>query len=288
MSEGPSASLAASHAAAASWMSLRPLLSVTSSSMATTLSTSSPSLRFPNAISQTRMSAGGTVATVATGCVGQAGLVERCHLYQLGQLDPLHQQLGDPVSAMHDDRRLRVEVDQGYLDFAAVTGVDRARAVDDRRAHARSQTRAGMDQPDHAVWDGNGDAGRHQRPLTGRQLDLERAVKVDARIPVVSTTGHRQIAIQAHNRQRGGHDVRDYSWPRVRYARHVAIRALPRTVVGAVVVVAAGTGAGRADRARGEPGRARTADLGAVCRAASRRRRRPAVVRQDRGARRRR
>ena len=46
------------------------------------------------------------MATVATGCVGQTGLVERRHLDQLGQLDPLHQQLGDPVAAVHDDRRL--------------------------------------------------------------------------------------------------------------------------------------------------------------------------------------
>src|ERR1700742_3672738 len=87
-------------------------------------------LCFPNAISQTRMSAGGTVATAATGCVGQAGLVERRHLDQLGQLDPLHEQLRDPVSAMHDDRRPGVQVDQGNLDLAAVTCIDRARAVD--------------------------------------------------------------------------------------------------------------------------------------------------------------
>jgi len=86
--------------------------------------------------------------------------------------------------------------------------------------------------------------------LTGRQLDVERAEKVDARVAVMGTAGHRQIAIKAHDRQRGGHDVRDYSWPRVRHARHLGIRALPRTVVGALVVVAAGTGAGRADRAR--------------------------------------
>jgi len=32
-----------------------------------------------------------------------------------------------------------------------------------------------MHQTDHAVRDGDGDAGRHQRPLTGRQLDVERA-----------------------------------------------------------------------------------------------------------------
>src|SRR5882762_10681084 len=97
----------------------------TSSSMAITSSgspASSPSLCFPNAISQTRMSAGGTVATGTTGCVGQAGLVERRHLDQLGQLDPLHQQLGDPVSAMQDDRLLGVEIDQRDLDLTPVPG----------------------------------------------------------------------------------------------------------------------------------------------------------------------
>src|ERR1700742_4226087 len=53
--------------------------------------------------SQTRMSAGGTVTTVATGCFGQSGLVEGRDLQQLDQLDPLHQQLGDAVAAMHQD-----------------------------------------------------------------------------------------------------------------------------------------------------------------------------------------
>ncbi len=44
------------------------------------------------------------MAAIATGGFGQAGLVERRHLDQLGQLDPLHKQLGDPVAAVHDDR----------------------------------------------------------------------------------------------------------------------------------------------------------------------------------------
>src|SRR6476469_10577170 len=99
-------------------------------------STSSPSLGFPNAISQTRMSAGGTVATVATGSVCQAGLVERRHLDQFGQFDSLNQQLCDPISSVHDNRFLRVEVDQRHLDLTAVAGVDRAGAVHDRKSYA--------------------------------------------------------------------------------------------------------------------------------------------------------
>src|SRR6201989_158155 len=122
-------------------MSKGPSSSSTSFTSSTGVpSASSLSLCFPNAISQTRMSAGGTVATVATGCVGQAGLVERRHLDQLRQLDPLHQQLGDPVSPMNDDRRLGVEVDESNLDLTAVPGVDRARAVDDRKSYARRHT----------------------------------------------------------------------------------------------------------------------------------------------------
>src|SRR5689334_7454588 len=112
MSNGPSSSSTSS--------------TFSTSSAAVTSAASSSALCFPNAMSQTRMSAGGTVATVATGCVGQAGLVERRHLDQLGQFDALHQQLGDPVSAVHDDRRLLVEVDQSHLDLTAVSGVDRA------------------------------------------------------------------------------------------------------------------------------------------------------------------
>src|SRR6478736_5491725 len=153
-------------------MSKGPSGSSTSVTSAGPSTSSSPSLRFPNAMSQTRMSAGGSVATVATGSVCQAGLVERRHLDQLGQLYALHQKLGDPVSAMHDDQRLGVEVDQGYLDLTAVSGVDRARAVDDRKTHARSQTRSRMHQTDHAVRDGDGDAGRHQCTLTRRQFDV--------------------------------------------------------------------------------------------------------------------
>ena len=44
------------------------------------------------------------MTTVATGCLGQPGLVERRDLDQLDQLDPLHQQLRDAVTAMHLDR----------------------------------------------------------------------------------------------------------------------------------------------------------------------------------------
>ncbi len=78
------------------------------------------------------------MTTIATGGFAQPGLVERRNLDQLRQLDPLHQQLGDAVTAMDHDRLGRVQVDQCDLDFAAVTGVDGAWTVHDRKPNARS------------------------------------------------------------------------------------------------------------------------------------------------------
>jgi hypothetical protein len=73
------------------------------------------------------------VATLATGSIGQPGLVERRHFDHVNQLDTLHQQLGDAVAAMHDDRHRGVEIDQGDLDLTTVASIDGARAVDDRK-----------------------------------------------------------------------------------------------------------------------------------------------------------
>ena len=63
-----------------------------------------------------------------------------------------------------------------------------------------------MHQSDHPVRNGDGDPRRHERALTGRQLDVDRAEQIDARIAVVGAAGHRQVAIEANDRQRGGHD----------------------------------------------------------------------------------
>ena len=146
------------------------------------------------------------MAALATGSVCQAGLVERRDLDQFGQLDSLNQQLCDPISSVHDNRFLRVEVDQRHLDLTAVAGIDRARAVHDRKPNAGSQTRARVYQPHHPVRDGDRDTGRHERTLTRREFDVERAEKIDAGVAVMGTARHRQIGVQAHDRQSGGHD----------------------------------------------------------------------------------
>ena len=72
-----------------------------------------------------------------------------------------------------------------------------------------------MDQSDHAVRNGHGDAGPHQRTVAGRQFDVFGAAQIDARITVVSAAGHREIAVQTNHRKTGGHDATDYPWPRV-------------------------------------------------------------------------
>lgn len=131
------------------------------------------------------------MAAVATGGVSQARLVERGHLDQLGQFYPLYQQLGNPVTALDHDRGMGIEVDQRNLDLAAITGVYRARTVDDRKAHAGSQTRARMDQSHHSVRNGHGDTGRDELALPGGQLDITRAVEVYTRVPIVRPAGHR-------------------------------------------------------------------------------------------------
>lgn len=139
------------------------------------------------------------MTAVATGCLGQPGLVERRDLDQLDQLDPLDQQLGDPVAAAHHDRRGRVEVDQRHLDLAAIAGVDGARTVDDRKPHSRSQSGPRMHQADHPVRDRDGDTGAHQGPLPGIEGDVFGAVEIDPRVAVVCTAGQREPGVEADN-----------------------------------------------------------------------------------------
>jgi hypothetical protein len=70
-----------------------------------------------------------------------------------------------------------------------------------------------VNQSHHAVRDSDGDAGGHQAPLSGSQFDVFGTAEIDARITVMGTGGHREIAVQANHRKAGGHDPRDYPWP---------------------------------------------------------------------------
>jgi len=150
------------------------------------------------------------VAAAATGSICQPSLVERRHIDKVDKLDALHQQLGDPVTALDDDRRRRVEIDQRDFDFATITGVDGAWTVDDRKPNARSQSGSWVHQPNHPVRDGDGDAGGHQRAVAGRQLDVLGAVEIHPRVTVVGPGGQRKPGVETNNRQTGRHGATDY------------------------------------------------------------------------------
>lgn len=150
------------------------------------------------------------MATVATGCLGQPGLVERRNLNQLYQFDPLHQQLGDAIAAVHHDGLDRIEVDQRNLDLAAIARVDGARTVDDRKPNARSQSRARMDQADHSERNGDRDARSHQGPPPRVQLDVFRAVEIDPGVAVVGALGQRQAGVKTDDGQTSRHGATDY------------------------------------------------------------------------------
>lgn len=131
------------------------------------------------------------MAAIATGSVCQPGLVERRHLDQLGKFDPLHQELGNAVTTPYRNWLLGVEIDQRHLDLSTVPGIDRPGTVHDRQADAAGQTRTRMDQSDHSVRNGDGDPGRHQGPVAGRQVHIDGTEQVHTCIAVVGPAGQR-------------------------------------------------------------------------------------------------
>lgn len=143
------------------------------------------------------------MATIATGGFGQARLVERRHLDQLDQLDLLHEQLGDAVAAMHHDGLGRIQIDQCDLDLAAIAGVDCARTVDDRKPHARSQSRTRVNQADHSEGNRDGHARAHQGASSRLQLEVFRAVEIDAGVALMGARGQWQLGIEANDGQTG-------------------------------------------------------------------------------------
>ena len=150
------------------------------------------------------------MAAVATGGIGQPGLVERRHLDHVDQLDSLHQQLGNTVTAMHNDRHRVVEIDQRDLDLTTVARVDRARAVDNRKPYPRSQSGSRVHQTDHADRDGDRDPGTYQRAVSGRQLDVFGAVEINAGVTMMGPGGQWKPGVETNNRQTGRHGATDY------------------------------------------------------------------------------
>lgn len=150
------------------------------------------------------------MATVAAGCLNQPGLVERRDLDQLYQLDPLHQQLGDTVTTLHGNRGHRVEVDQRNLELATIASVDCARTVDDRQSHPGGQSRAWMDQANHAERDGDRDPRPHQGSMPRREADVFCTVEINPGVAVVSAAGQGKLWVDTDNGQTGRHGATDY------------------------------------------------------------------------------
>lgn len=151
------------------------------------------------------------MAAVTARRLGEPDFIEGRHLDQLGQLDALHQQLRDTVAAVHDNRVVRIKIDQRDLDLTTVASVDGTGSVDDRKPYPRSQTGSRMHQPHGARRDRNSYTGAHQRPPCGGQFDILGAEQIDSGIIVVAALRQRQVRIEADHRQTGQHDLTDYS-----------------------------------------------------------------------------
>ncbi|BBX22254.1 hypothetical protein MTER_16650 [Mycolicibacter terrae] len=67
-----------------------------------------------------------------------------------------------------------------------------------------------MHQADHAQRNRDRDTGGYQGTLARAQLDIDRAVEVDAGVAGVGAAGQRQIWIKADDRETGRHEAQDY------------------------------------------------------------------------------
>ncbi len=67
-----------------------------------------------------------------------------------------------------------------------------------------------MHQPDHAVGNGDRNAGRHQRTLARTEFDLLGAVEIHTGVAVMGAAGQRQPRVQANHRKTFRHGATDY------------------------------------------------------------------------------
>ncbi|CNL53731.1 Uncharacterised protein [Mycobacterium tuberculosis] len=71
-----------------------------------------------------------------------------------------------------------------------------------------------MHQPDHPERDGHRDAGAHQGPVPGRQLDVFGAEEIDPGVALMRAAGQREPGIEANDvdlgSQTGRHGATDY------------------------------------------------------------------------------
>jgi hypothetical protein len=98
--------------------------------------------------------------------------------------------LGNPITDCDRIRHCAVRVKKGHPDLATITGVHRARAVDDGDAVTCRQPAPRDNEAGKAVRQRDGHAGPDGRPLPRPQLDGLRRAQVGAGVARVGIPGH--------------------------------------------------------------------------------------------------
>ena len=168
------------------------------------------------------------------------------HLDEPGPLDPLEDQLGDPVAAAQLDRLGEVVVDQQHLHLAAVAGVDGAGGVHDRQPVPGGQPRARVHQRDVPLGHRDRDPGRHQRPLPRRQGHVDGGHQVGAGVAGMGVRRERELGVEADDGHRELHPPDPTSaMRRSGRIRSVDAGGLRRAAGRPAALVGAGHDAGR-------------------------------------------
>jgi hypothetical protein len=120
-----------------------------------------------------------------------------------GPLDPLDDQLRDPVSTLEADWLVPVRVEQRHLDLAPVARVDGPRCVHDRHPVVRGQAGPGVHERRVPRGQRDGQPGPHQRTLAGGQLNVLGRRQVRARIPGMGIRRQRDAGIKTFDQHVG-------------------------------------------------------------------------------------
>ena len=116
-------------------------------------------------------------------------------------VDPLHDELGDAVAAVHRVVLGGVGVDQHDLQLAAVGGVDQAGRVDETDAVAQCQPAARQHEAGVSGRDGDGDPGRDERPAAaGGEVGVGSRVEVETGVTGMGVGGERQVGVEPDHR----------------------------------------------------------------------------------------
>ena len=123
------------------------------------------------------------------------------HLDELDLGDREDDELRDAHPRLDHERLARVGVQERHLELAAVAGVDQAGRVDERDAVTRREAGARLDEAGIALGDRDGEAGRDERPLAGRQLDVLARGEVESRVAVVGALGDDGVGMETPDRE---------------------------------------------------------------------------------------